>query len=59
MKNEMRFAEVRRIMEAKGYSLARIHGSYHIFVKPGWRIESIPVHHGKVKLAYVRKIEKL
>jgi predicted RNA binding protein YcfA (HicA-like mRNA interferase family) len=47
------------MLEAKGYRLARIHGSHYIFSKPGCLPESIPVHHGKVKHAYVRKIEKL
>jgi predicted RNA binding protein YcfA (HicA-like mRNA interferase family) len=37
----------------------RVSGSHHIFDKPGVGIMSIPVRHGKVKPAYVRKIEKL
>jgi predicted RNA binding protein YcfA (HicA-like mRNA interferase family) len=59
MASEMRFAEVRRLLEAKGYQLARINDSHHIFTKPGAEHVSIPVHHGKVKPVYVRKIEKL
>jgi len=47
------------MLEAKGYHLARINGSHHIFVKPGVRHESIPVHQEKVKPHYVRQIEKL
>lgn len=38
--------------------LVRISGSHHIFDKPGYRPISIPVHHGKVKYAYVRQIKK-
>jgi predicted RNA binding protein YcfA (HicA-like mRNA interferase family) len=57
--SEIRFPELRKMLEAKGYRLARIHGSHYIFSKPGCLPESIPVHHGKVKHAYVRKIEKL
>lgn len=59
MASEMRFSEVRKMLEAKGYRLARINGSHHIFAKPGAVHQSIPVHHGKVKPNYVRKIEKL
>jgi predicted RNA binding protein YcfA (HicA-like mRNA interferase family) len=34
----------RRLNEA-GWSLKRIHGSHHIFSKPGeWKIMSVPVH---------------
>lgn len=47
------------MLEAKGYRLARIPGSHHVFVKPGARSVPIPVHQGKVKPAYVRMVEKL
>jgi predicted RNA binding protein YcfA (HicA-like mRNA interferase family) len=57
--SEMRFSEVRRMLEAKGYRLDRIKGSHHIFVKPGVVHQSVPVHHGKVKPYYVRQIERL
>jgi len=57
--SEMRFAEVKKMLEAKGYRLHDIQGSHHIFVKPGTRRLPIPVHHGKVKPAYVRLIQKL
>ena len=55
----VRFGVVKRMLEAKGYRLDRVVGSHHIFVKPGVGAESIPVHGGKVKPYYVRKIEKL
>lgn len=59
MPSEMRFAEVKKMLEAKGYRLHRIHGSHHKFIKPGEQQVIVPVHHGKVKPIYVQKIEKL
>ena len=59
MAGEMRFAEVRKMLETKGYQLDRIRGSHHVFVKPGCQNEIVPVHHGKVKPSYVRDIKKL
>jgi len=59
MPSEKRFSVVRKMLEDKGYTLARISGSHHVFVKPGSLPVSIPVHSGKVKAFYVRKIEKL
>lgn len=47
------------MLEAKGYLLDRVNGSHHVFVKPGVDTFSLPVHHGKVKFNYVRKIQKL
>jgi predicted RNA binding protein YcfA (HicA-like mRNA interferase family) len=54
-----KFSEVRRMLAAKGYVLERVRGSHHYFKKPGGGSFAIPVHHGKVKPVYVRKIEKL
>jgi predicted RNA binding protein YcfA (HicA-like mRNA interferase family) len=59
MPGEVRFPEVRKMLEAKGYHLARISGSHHVFAKAGARPVPIPVHKGKVKRAYVRLIAKL
>ena len=59
MPGEMRFSEVRKLLEAKGYRLTRINGSHHVFEKTGSRAMPIPVHHGKVKPGYVRMIRKL
>ncbi len=59
MPSEVRFPDVRRMLEGKGYRLVRIRGSHHVFAKPGVTPVVIPVHHGKVKRAYVRQIEKL
>jgi predicted RNA binding protein YcfA (HicA-like mRNA interferase family) len=59
MPSEVRFGEVRKLLESKGYVLHRITGSHHIFVKAGAAPVSVPVHHGKVKPNYVRKIQKI
>jgi predicted RNA binding protein YcfA (HicA-like mRNA interferase family) len=59
MASEVRFSEVKKMLEAKGYFLDRVAGSHHIFKKPGVRSLPIPVHNGKVHPAYVRMIKKL
>jgi predicted RNA binding protein YcfA (HicA-like mRNA interferase family) len=47
MPSDVRFPEVQRLLEAKGYRLDRITGSHHLFEKPGARPMVVPVHHGK------------
>jgi len=59
MASELRFSEVKKLLEARGYRLSRISGSHHVFTKAGARALPIPVHHGRVKPAYVRMIERL
>ena len=59
MAGEARFADVRRLLERAGYSLVRVAGSHHIFTRPGCELLSIPVHRGKVKAFYVRRIKKI
>jgi predicted RNA binding protein YcfA (HicA-like mRNA interferase family) len=59
MASELRFAEVRAMLVAKGYFLERIRGSHHYFKKTGGGSFAVPVHHGKVKPIYVSKIKKL
>ena len=55
----VRFAEVKRLLEAHGWTLARIASSHHIFTKPGeLQHLSISVHKGMVKYGYVREIKK-
>jgi predicted RNA binding protein YcfA (HicA-like mRNA interferase family) len=54
---EVRFAELRRRLEAFGCRLVRISGSHHIFVGAGRPLVSVPVHRGRVKRAYVAIIE--
>lgn len=59
MPSPVRFAVVRKLLEDHGWVLDRVRGSHHQFVKAGMPTLPIPVHGGKVKYAYVRKIEKL
>jgi predicted RNA binding protein YcfA (HicA-like mRNA interferase family) len=59
MASQSRFGDVKKMLVKAGYRLARVHGSHHIFTKPGEPLLSIPVHHGKVKPFYVRQIEKI
>ncbi len=58
MPSEIRFSELRRIVEKHGWTLVRIRGSHHVFRTPDGSSYSIPVHHGKVKPFYVREIKK-
>lgn len=58
MSSEIRFAELRKQIEAAGWALDRVNGSHHIFTKAGARNLIIPVHHGKVLPAYVRQVKK-
>lgn len=57
--SEVRFAEVKALLERNGWSLDRVSGSHHIFSKPGVSLLSIPVHRGKVKFGYVRRIRQI
>ncbi len=59
MPSEMRYPDVKKMLEAKGYLFTRISGAHHVFTKPGARPFAVPVHHGKVKPVYVRQIQKL
>ena len=59
MPSEIRFAEFRKDLERHGWTLNRISGSHHVFVKQGAGFHiNIPVHHGKVRPDYVRRIRK-
>lgn len=59
MPSEVRFAELKRLLESNGWVFARVSGSHHIFEKSGVREHlSIPVHHGKVKPYYARKAQQ-
>ena len=57
--SEVRFSQVKKLLEKKGYDLTRISSSHHIFTKKGSLPVSIPVHNGKVKPYYVKQIEKI
>lgn len=59
MPSEVRFAEVRKLLESHGSTLDRTKGSHHHFRKAGSPNFTIPVHHGKVKPRYVHQIEKV
>ena len=59
MPSEQRFSEVKKMLEAAGYTLSRIHGSHHYFTKPEALPVSIPVHQGKVKPYYVRQVQRI
>lgn len=59
MPSEVRFALVRKALEHHGWTLDRVNGSHHVFVKEGEGHLTIPVHKGRVKPHYVRKVERL
>ena len=59
MASDARFADVKRMLESADYRLDRTRGSHHVFVKAGEPIVVVPVHRGKVKPFYVRKVKKL
>jgi len=46
--SEVRFGEVRALLERHGWTLRRVSASHHIFKKKGDRLFSVPVHRGKV-----------
>jgi predicted RNA binding protein YcfA (HicA-like mRNA interferase family) len=57
--NNEKFRIVKKRLESKGYELARISGSHHIFTKKGCNPVSIPVHNGTVKPYYLRQVDKM
>jgi predicted RNA binding protein YcfA (HicA-like mRNA interferase family) len=59
MASPVRFAKVRKQLEAAGYRLVRISSSHHIFERPGKPIVSIPVHNNQVKPFYARQVERI
>ncbi len=58
MPSEVRFAALKRRLEEHGWTLDRISGSHHIFVKEGEDHISVPVHKGRVGPGYIRRLEK-
>ncbi len=52
----MRFSEVRLILEAHSYTLDRVRGSHHMFVKPGALRIDVAVHDKVVKVEYLKDI---
>lgn len=59
MPSDVRFAEVRKLVEVHGWELVRISGSHHVFQLPDGRSYVVPVHRNKVKHVYFREIKKL
>jgi predicted RNA binding protein YcfA (HicA-like mRNA interferase family) len=55
MPSPVRFAVVRRLLELRGYRLAGIFGSHHIFVKPGVPHVNIPVHRNLVNYRHAQE----
>lgn len=53
--NAVRFAELRRLLEAYGWTLARIRGDHHYFVGPAGQRLSVPLGRPHVKPIYVRQ----
>ncbi len=58
MASEIRFAELRQLLENNGWNLIRIRGSHHIFTRPNAPGFAIPVHRNKVKDVYRKEVEK-
>jgi len=59
MASPVRFAKVRKQLEAAGYRLVRVSGSHHIFERLGSPIVSIPVHDQKVKPHYAKQVQRI
>ena len=58
MASPVRFAVVKKMFEDRGWLLARVRGSHHIFSKTGKGSYPVPVHNNRVKAAYVEKIKQ-
>ena len=59
MPSDVRYSDVKKLLESNGWQLDRIRGSHHIFARPGKRNIIIPVHAKTVKYVYVRQIQKI
>lgn len=57
MPSDVRFAELRTLLERHGWTLARISGSHH-FRGEGRGPLSIPVHKGRVKWFYAKEVRR-
>jgi len=53
--------ELARLVQQKGWGLARVHGSHHIFVMPGQRERIvIPIHANRpLKMGLLRALMKI
>lgn len=53
---DVKFHEIKTILEGIGYRLTRITGSHHIFKHGIEKIMILPVHENKIKTVYLRSI---
>ncbi len=58
MSDSFPFRDLRRRLEEAGWALVRVRGSHHVFTKAGEPQMVLPVHGGKVKRVYERKVKK-
>ncbi len=56
--NNVKFSDICKLLEQEGFTLDRITGSHHVFEK-GETIFVIPVHNGKVKSVYIKRVIQL
>jgi predicted RNA binding protein YcfA (HicA-like mRNA interferase family) len=52
------FADIRTLLLQEGFALDRVAGSHHIFKRSGVTFV-IPVHKGRVKSVYVKRVIEL
>jgi predicted RNA binding protein YcfA (HicA-like mRNA interferase family) len=53
---DMRFSEIKQVLEDAGWTLSRTIGSHHQFTRPGHRTLTVVEHHGKVKQDAIRQV---
>ncbi len=56
--NNVKFSDIRKLLELDNFVLDRITGSHHIFIKDDI-ILVIPVHNNRVKSVYVKRVLEL
>ena len=56
--NNVKFSDIRKLLELEEFFLDRITGSHHIFIKDE-TILVIPVHNNRVKSVYVKRVLEL
>ena len=56
--SDVRYSEVAATFARHGWWLARVSGSHHIHTN-GTQSFSVPVHNGRVKRVYCKKIKKI
>jgi predicted RNA binding protein YcfA (HicA-like mRNA interferase family) len=58
MPSEVRFPELRKLLEQHGWTLDRIKGSHHVFVRKGGPIVVLPVHRGRCSWRYKKLVDE-